>query len=158
MATDQATTGTTADGTLSVTVDGSQRVVGVEVHAIEPVRSASALDDAVAAAYRAALVGDDPAPATLPVARRVRRISAAPRADLLERHQIRYQDTGRRPQPPSAVTGTSVNGCVSVGLGPSGPRGSVTADAGWLAQTSATRLSTAVAEAFHDAYARRDPS
>ena len=140
---------------VTVSVDGSHRVVGVRVHSVEPVRTTSALADAVAAAYRTALAGDDPPPRTMPVARRIRRISAAPRPELLERHQVRY----RQPVPArsnASATGYSANGCVLVDLAPSGPRGTVSADAGWLAQTTADRLAAAVTEAYHDAYARRD--
>ena len=162
-ASDEPSTGTSSDGSLSVTIDPTLRVVSVQVHAVDQVRGSDALDAAVSTAYTAALAARLPAaedrpdgsPAARPVARRVRRVSAAPTPARLNRHQSRYHQ-----QPPlvrrTPVTGVSDNECVTVTLGPAGPRGVVAADPGWLAQTSGPRLAVAVTEAFQDAHTRRD--
>jgi hypothetical protein len=160
---DEATTGTSVDGALTVTVDPLLRVVAVQVHTVDELRTDKALDTALSGAYRNALAARvtprDPSPgAARPVARKVRRVSARATPARLTRHEVR-----RRPQPPALrarpVTGSSDNQCVTVTLAPAAPRGSVTADPGWLAQTTATRLSGALTEAFLDAHSRRsDPS
>jgi DNA-binding protein YbaB len=162
---DEPTTGTSPDGSVTVTIDPLLRVVAVQVHAAEGLRTDESLNEALSGAYRDALArrvtpsSPDPQPGTpRPVARRVRRVSARATPERLERHQVRY-----RPQPSAgrarSVTGSSDNQCVTVTLAPSASRGVVTADPGWLAQTTGPRLSGALTEAFLDAHSRRsDPS
>lgn len=159
-ASDQPSTGASPDGSVSVTIDPMLRVVAVQVHAADGLRTDASLNEALASAYRNALAtrvtpSPDPAPgAPRPVARRVRRVSARATPEQLERHQVRHQPrpAARRSGP---VTGISDNHCVTVTLGPASPRGVVTADPGWLSQTTAPRLSGALTEAFLDAYSRR---
>jgi hypothetical protein len=50
----------------------------------------------------------------------------------------------------------SDNQCVSVVLPPTGGRGRLQVDPGWLQQTSGTRLGAAITEAYVAAYTRRD--
>jgi hypothetical protein len=161
---DQPTTGAAPDGSLTVTIDPLLRVVAVQVHAADALRTDDALNQALTGAYRSALgarvrpSGDSAPDAPRPVARRVRRVSARATPERLERHQVRH-----RPQPSAprvrTVTGSSDNDCVTVTLAPAASRGVVTADPGWLAQTTAPRLSGALTEAFLDAHSRRsDPA
>lgn len=162
-ASEDPTTGTSPDASVSVTIDPLLRVVAVQVHAAEGLRTDDALDEALAGAYRNALSArvrprESPPGASRPVARRVRRVSARATPERLERHQVRH-----RPQQPGLrggpVTGTSDNRCVTVTIGPASSRGVVSTDPGWLTQTTATRLSAALTEAFLDAHSRRrDPS
>ena len=166
-ASDEQTEGSDATGAMAVTVDPTLRVTCVEVRSLEPLRTPTALRQAFEAAYRDALARrlrrDDHAPddrqRERPVARRVRRISAAPTPELVNRHQIRYRERGTSAAGQRGlVVGTSTNGCVTVVLPPANPRGVLDSDPGWLATTTGARLSAAITEAFAEAYARRDQS
>ncbi|GAB3256759.1 hypothetical protein [Nocardioides dilutus] len=168
-ASDEPSTGAAPDGSVRVTIDPLLRVVAVQVHVADGLRTDASLNQALAGAYRNALATRvTPSPDALPpdalpgaprpVARRVRRVSARATPERLERHQVRHQprSSARLSRP---VTGRSDNDCVTVTLAPANPRGVVTADPGWLAQTTAPRLSGALTEAFLDAYSRRsDPA
>jgi hypothetical protein len=156
---DEPSTGSSPDGALTVTIDPLLRVVAVHVHAAEELRTDEALNKALAEAYRNALAArlqprDSSPGAARPVARKVRRVSARATPARLERHQVRHRP---QPQGPGArpVSGSSDNQCVTVTLAPATPRGSVATDPGWLAQTTAARLSGALTEAFLDAHTRR---
>ena len=162
-ASDEPSTGTATDGSLSVTIDPVLQVVGVEIHVVDQLRTPLSLDAALSAAYTSALAarlprpdqGPSPAVRPRPVARRVHRVSAAATPERLNRHRVRYEEPlPRLPRDP--VTGSSHNGCVTVTLTPHGPRGAVAADPGWLAQTSGPRLGAALTEAFLDAHSRKD--
>ena len=155
-------TGTSADGSISVATDATLRVTGVQVHTMEPLRDASRLDEAFAAAYVAALAGGRPGDGTTPAIDRLRpqRLVLTvrrPTPDLVNRHEVRIRDhlQPRRPHPREHV-GRSDNGCVTVTLPVAGGRGRLDVDPGWLQQTSGTRLGAAITEAYVAAYTRRD--
>ena len=161
---DEPSTGTSPDGSLSVTIDPLLRVVAVQVHVADGLRTDASLNQALTGAYRDALATrvaptpDSPQGATRPVARRVRRVSARATPERLARDHVRYRPQPSA-QPARPVSGSSDNQCVTVTVAPTTPRGVVTADPGWLAQTTAPRLSGALTEAFLDAHSRRgDPA
>ena len=166
-ASDEPSMGSDRDGALTVTIDPTLRVQQVQVHSVDALRTPAQVRDAFEAAYHDALSrrlpdsddGQEAGTAERPVARRVRRISARPTRERLDRHQIRYRERNRpATHIRGEVTGTSQNDCVSVTLGPASPRGVLEVDPGWLATTVGSRLGGAITEAFHDAYARRDES
>ncbi len=150
---------------VSLTLDQDHRVVAVDLHRVDAVRTPAALDEAVQRAYRQAVVEQsrDLAPASAPEGRRPQAVATTPRriprsAELLGRHRIRNDvraaggPTGR----PRDGVGVSRNGCVRVVLLPASPRGGVEADPGWLSQATATHISQAVQEAFRAAYDEKD--
>jgi hypothetical protein len=150
----------TTDEALTVALDPQLRVTGVQVHTVEPLRDPARLDEAFAAAYAEAL--SRAVPITTPVpelpALRPRRVTLTvrkPTQDLLNRHEVRVRDH-LQPRKPvvGEQTGESANRCVSVTLPPTGGRGHLRVDAGWLQQTNGTRLGAAITEAYADAYAQ----
>ena len=150
----------TTDEALTVTVDPQLRVTGVQVHTVEPLRDPVRLDEAFASAYAEALAGRRPieTPAESLATLRPQRVVLTvrkPTAAALDRHEVRVRDhlQPRRPRP-REQTGVSANQCVSVILPPTGGRGHLRVDAGWLQQTNGTRLGAAITEAYADAYAQ----
>jgi hypothetical protein len=148
---------------MRVTVDRQLRVRRVVVADVDQLRTEGSVRRAFDDAYRAALVEQldiQPVPRRdRPVARRVRRVAPTPTPERLDRHQTRYREAFRpRTRRAGEVTGTSVNGCLSVTVPPAQPRGVIDADPGWLAVTTRSRLGAAITEAFADAYSRRTDS
>jgi DNA-binding protein YbaB len=150
------------DGAISVSLDPRLRVTGVQVHSVELLRDPARLEEAVAAAYTAALSAQLPpetaAPALAQLRPRRHTLTVRkPTPELLDRHEIRVRDhlEPRTPRP-HEVTGRSDNECVSVTLPVTGGRGRLQVDPGWLQQTNGTRLGAAITEAYAAAYARRD--
>ena len=158
--------GSDPSGAVSVTIDASYRVSDVRVVDRPEARTPDGLAQAVAGAYEAAMAarlerlralrpprpaGERPVPvATLLTVRR-------PTAEDLTRHRIR-KESPTLPQhgDPGEVTGVSRNDCVHVTLPPAQPRGTVTADPGWLANAQTANIASALVEAFTDAYRQRD--
>ena len=152
----------TDDGALTVTLDAGLRVTGVQVHVVEPLRDPARLEEAFAAAYAEALTREVPvatAVPSLPTLRPTRVVLTVrpPTQAVLDRHEVRVRDhlAPRRPHP-REQTGVSDNECVRVVLPPTGGRGRLEVDPGWLQQTNGTRLGAAITEAYAAAYAGAD--
>jgi hypothetical protein len=155
-------TGQDPDGTLSVTVGPTNRVVRIEVHRADAVRTPEALEAVARLAYRSALVAQvrdtpvtpQPGPRTA-----VATLARAVPLDLsqYESHQIRGQvKRSGGPRRPVAEVGHSDNGCVWVELVPASSRGVIGADPGWLSQATASQIGQSVHQAFERAYEERD--
>lgn len=166
-ASDEPRDGTDQAGAITVTIDPTLRVTGVQIHKIELVRPPRSLADVFKEAYGAAVASGKPKPKTMPESSdRPRPVAtAAPitarvsRDEALHRHRIRreLQLAPDRPRFGSgAAEGVSVNKCVTVAIPAARAVGTVTADPGWLQNASASNVANAIVEAFTEAYARRD--
>jgi len=167
-ASDEPSEGNDPDNALTVVIDPTLRVTAVHVHLVDKVRQPSALADAVKAAYAAAMAARLPkresterssrAPRSVASAAPVTIVPGQVRAEMLDRHRIRRESklVAAAPFGFGEATGISGNECVTVTLPPASSSGAVSADPGWLQNASAANLAKAVAEAFTDAYQRRD--
>ena len=165
-ASDEPSDGTDPGNSLTVTIDPTLRVTGVQIHRIDAIRPPNSLPELFKAAYAAAVAARRPqqppqeSAATArprPTAEPVT-ISTAPTRERLNRHSIRRKRQFN-PQPRfgfRAATGTSHNQCVTVALPPASPAGPVAVEPGWLQNASASNVARAIVEAFNDAYTKRD--
>lgn len=163
---DEPSEGTDPGQTLTVTIDPTHRVSGVQIHNLDPLRSPAALSGAFDAAYAEALAArrTDPAPAArpegqLPVARPLQLSVMPVTPDMLNRHSIRTEtkfNPSRAGHGYREEVGISNNTCVSATVRPASPVGPIEVDAGWLQNARASNVANAIVEAFTDAYSKRD--
>lgn len=160
---DRPSSGTDPTGSLRVTIDGSRRVVQVEVLRADGVETPAGLDSCVTGAYRAAVAARRPKRdgerRVRPVAVSTHAVAPPLRPDSYDRHQIRdasRADRARRRAPFGARVGRSANDCITVTLPPASSLGRVEADTGWLMNASATAIARSVTEAFLAAYSEMD--
>lgn len=168
---DAPASSTDPTGSVTVTIDPTNRLTGVAIGALpEELRESSALSAAVDHAFQAAILerirlAKGPAAE----ANQRRRIPTARRLEKRWRPLDNILESGRpfvapdfaaartrRHQVVRAVRGISDNQCVAVTLDLGGSRGELEFDPGWLRQARATNIAAAITEAFTDAYQNRD--
>jgi hypothetical protein len=164
-ASDEPSDGTDPGNALTVTIDPTLRVTGVQIHRIDALRPPNSLPETFKAAYAAALAarrrGHQPAKESAVRPRATSApltLSTAPARELLDRHSIR-RERKLNPQPgfgSREAAGISQNQCVTVALPPASSAGSMAVDSGWLQNASASNVARAIVEAFTDAYTKRD--
>lgn len=155
-------------GAVSVTIDATNRVTGVTVNPLaEPLRDPTALATAVSRAHLAAITSKLPDRTSSPAARRPRRARApqpaawVPLDNILESGRPFDGDAHLHAPPGLAEplerhVGHSRNECVTVVLDLGSPTGTPEIDGGWLRQAAHVNVSTALTQAFLDAYRERD--
>jgi len=151
---------------ISVEVDGA-RFTRVEISALDDqLRDVGGLAEAFDRAYARALLEDTPPAPAVAVASGVRPAGpvimgrppkptphAEPRWDLIN------QASRLGPDAPLTAVGRSGNDCLHVRLDLASSRGRlVDVDAGWLRQATTSTLTSAIQQAFADAYEKRDDS
>jgi hypothetical protein len=165
-------TGTDATGTITVTVDPTNRITHVAVagsadQVRDPERLSEAIDQAAGAARTARLRASRPA-AFAPAAA-ARRRPVARRFEATARAVENYQETGRVPSGAlrglsshfvehdlEPAVGISDNECVVVTLGLASSHGRVEVDRAWLANARSASIGPAVTQAFANAYRKQD--
>ena len=155
-------------GAVSVTIEATNRVTGVTVSPLaEPLRDPEVLATAVARAHLAAITGKLPDRTSTPAARRPQRARAprpapwVPLDDILASGRPFDPDAHLHAppglsEPLERHVGHSRNECVTVVLDLGAPTGTLQIDGGWLGQAAAVNVSTALTQAFLDAYRERD--
>jgi DNA-binding protein YbaB len=165
---DATGSGSDPTGSVTVTVDPTDRVVLVRVNGeAATVRTPELLDAAVLQAHVAAQLARRDA-----VRPRPERTGARPLATGAGNRPVRALDNlwaqgrttsdrtlpahPRRSRDLGPATGTSDNDCVTVTLGIASSQGRVAADPGWLVNATSESIGNAITQAFAAAYRRRD--
>jgi len=163
---DEPSHGADPEGALAVTLDPTFRIEVVRVADAAKVRTPDELRSALDAAWAMALAQhvhdgpDNEAPARERERPRAARLVLTPPPLTHEshhRHEIRDRENARpRRLRRGGAVGISHNECVTVTLPAALTWGRLEVDPGWLRNTSAANLGTAITEAYHAAYTRRD--